>query len=112
MLVLAIYYKLLIGPSYLQVVGNENDDAQTELLKDIGMEIIAKCDCLPLAVKVMGGFLQQKTAKRRDWENILNDWSVSQMPQDLNNAIYLSYEDLHPCLKPCFLHFSLLPKST
>jgi hypothetical protein len=112
MLVLAIYYKLLIGPSYLQVVGNENDDAQTELLKDIGMEIIAKCDCLPLAVKVMGGLLQQKTAKRRDWENILNDWSVSQMPQDLNNAIYLSYEDLHPCLKPCFLHFSLLPKST
>jgi hypothetical protein len=97
----------------LQVVGNGNDEAQIELLKDIGMEIITKCDCLPLAVKVIGGLLRQKTARRREWENVLNDsiWSVSQMPEELNYAIYLSYEDLSPSLKPCFLHYSLLPKS-
>ncbi|KAG2560397.1 hypothetical protein PVAP13_8KG061184 [Panicum virgatum] len=97
-----------------KVVGNQNDEAQIELLKDIGMEIITKCDCLPLAVKVMGGLLRQKTARRRDWENVLNDsiWSVSQMHEELNYAIYLSYEGLHPCLKPCFLYYSLIPKST
>jgi len=96
-----------------QVVGNENEEAQMELLKDIGMEIIEKCDCLPLAVKVMGGLLRQKRTCRRDWENFRKDsiWSVSQMPEELNNAIYLSYEDLSPSLKPCFLHYSLLPKS-
>jgi len=33
------------------------------------------------------------------------------MPEELNYAIYLSYEDLSPSLKPCFLHYSLLPKS-
>ncbi|CAL4982304.1 unnamed protein product [Urochloa decumbens] len=94
-----------------QVIGNENDESQIEQLKDIGMEIIAKCDCLPLAVKVIGGLLRHKKTKRRDWENVLNDWirSVSQMHPEINYAVYLSYEDLHPCLKPCFLHYSLLP---
>ena len=109
-----IFYKLLIGQSYVQVVGNGNDEAQIELLKDIGMEIITKCECLPLAVKVIGGLLRQKTVKRRDWENVRNDfiWSVTQMHEELNYAIYLSYEDLSPSLKPCFLYYSLLPKST
>ncbi|CAL4989375.1 unnamed protein product [Urochloa decumbens] len=94
-----------------QVIGNENDESQIEQLKDIGMEIIAKCDCLPLAVKVIGGLLRHKKTKRRDWENVLNDWirSVSQMHPEINYAVYLSYEDLDPCLKPCFLHYSLLP---
>ncbi|KAF8762254.1 hypothetical protein HU200_009641 [Digitaria exilis] len=97
----------------IKVVGNENDQAQIELVKDIGMKIIEKCDGLPLAVKVMGGFLRQKRISRRDWEVVLNDsiWSLSQMREELNYAIYLSYEDLHPCLKSCFLHFAILPKS-
>ncbi|XP_072151643.1 putative disease resistance protein RGA3 isoform X2 [Setaria viridis] len=97
-----------------QVVGNENNEPQIDMLKDIGMGIIEKCDGLPLAVKVMGGLLRQRRARRGDWENVLNDsiWSVSQMPEELNYAIYLSYQDLHPSLKSCFLHYSLLPKST
>ncbi|CAO2141004.1 unnamed protein product, partial [Urochloa humidicola] len=97
-----------------QVVVNESDEAHIEQLKDIGMQIVEKCDCLPLAVKVTGGLLRQKNTNRRDWENVLDDsmWSTSQMPEELNNAIYLSYEDLPSCLKPCFLHYSLLPKGT
>ncbi|KAL6658414.1 hypothetical protein ACP70R_004000 [Stipagrostis hirtigluma subsp. patula] len=96
-----------------QIVGNENDEHQVDMLKDIGMRIIAKCDYLPLAVKVMGGVLRQKNTRRWDWEKVLNDslWSVSQMPEDLNYAIYLSYQDLHPILKSCFLHFARLPKN-
>ncbi|KAL6653253.1 hypothetical protein ACP70R_008831 [Stipagrostis hirtigluma subsp. patula] len=96
-----------------QIVGNENDQHQVRELKDIGMRIIAKCDCLPLAVKVMGGVLRQKNIRRWEWEKVLNDsiWSVSQMPEDLNYAIYLSYQDLRPTLKSCFLHFARLPKS-
>ena len=98
----------------LQVVGDENDEHKIDMLKDIGMGIIDKCDGLPLAVKVMGGLLCQKRARRSDWENVLNDsvWSVSQMPEELNSAIYLSYQHLQPSLKACFLHYSLLPKGT
>ncbi|TVU26665.1 hypothetical protein EJB05_29220, partial [Eragrostis curvula] len=96
-----------------QVVRNVNDESQVEMLKDIGMGIIAKCDGLPLAVKVMGGVLLQKNRRRSDWETVLKDslWSVSQMPEELNSAVYLSYQDLDHPLKPCFLYFSLLPKS-
>ncbi|KAL6658409.1 hypothetical protein ACP70R_003995 [Stipagrostis hirtigluma subsp. patula] len=94
-----------------QIIGNENNH-QVDMLKDIGMSIIAKCGCLPLAVKVMGGLLRQKKTRKGEWENVLKDsiWSVSEMPEELNHAIYLSYQDLKPSLKPCFLHFSLLPK--
>ncbi|CAD6343901.1 unnamed protein product [Miscanthus lutarioriparius] len=98
-----------------QVVGNENNDEQkVDTLKDIGMSIIAECDGLPLAVKVIGGLLRQKRTRRSDWTKVLNDstWSVSQMPEELNYAVYLSYQDLNPELKSCFLHYALLPKNT
>ncbi|XP_066336757.1 putative disease resistance protein RGA1 [Miscanthus floridulus] len=97
-----------------QVVTDVNDEPQVEILKDIGMRLVEKCDGLPLGVKVMGGLLRQKRIRRTDWQNILDDslWSVSQMPKELNYAVYLSYEDLQPCLKPCFLHCSLLPRDT
>ncbi|XP_066341033.1 disease resistance protein RGA2-like [Miscanthus floridulus] len=98
-----------------QVVGNENnDEPKVDALKDIGMSIIAECDGLPLAVKVIGGLLRQKRTRRSDWTKVLNDstWSVSQMPEELNYAVYLSYQDLNPELKSCFLHYALLPKNT
>lgn len=92
-----------------QVAGNENTMPEIDKLKSIGMGIIAKCDYLPLAVKVMGGLLRQKRKTPGDWEKVRND-TIRQMPEELNYAVYLSYEDLHPSLKQCFLHFSLLPK--
>ncbi|KAM0825863.1 hypothetical protein ACQ4PT_069252 [Festuca glaucescens] len=96
-----------------QVVSVEADGPEVELLRDIGMQILAKCDGLPLAVKVLGGLLCQKEKQRHDWELVLNDsiWSVSEMPEELNYALYLSYEDLCPCIKQCFLFWSLLPKT-
>uniref|UniRef100_A0ACD5Z8Y0 Uncharacterized protein n=1 Tax=Avena sativa TaxID=4498 RepID=A0ACD5Z8Y0_AVESA len=83
------------------------------MLKDIGLQILAKCDGLPLAVKVMGGLLCQKDKTHREWEMVLDDsiWSVSEMPEELNHAIYLSYEDLPSSIKQCFLYYSLLPKT-
>ena len=97
------------------MVGNENNDEQkVDKLKDIGMSIIAECDGLPLAVKVIGGLLCQKNIRRSDWTKVLNDstWPVSQMPEELNYAVYLSYQDLNPELQSCFLHYALLPKNT
>ncbi|KXG27853.1 putative disease resistance protein RGA4 [Sorghum bicolor] len=97
-----------------QAVRDVNDEPQVENLKDIGLILVKKCDGLPLGIKVMGGLLSRKRITRTDWQKVLDDslWSVSQMPQELNYAVYLSYEDLDPCLKPCFLHYSLLPRGT
>ncbi|XP_045085546.1 putative disease resistance protein RGA4 isoform X1 [Aegilops tauschii subsp. strangulata] len=97
----------------LQIISSENDGRDIDMLKDIGLQIIAKCDGLPLAVKVMGGLLCQKDKNRHEWEMVLADsvWSISGMPEELNHAVYLSYEDLPSTAKQCFLHFSLLPKT-
>ncbi|KAF7112009.1 hypothetical protein CFC21_111951 [Triticum aestivum] len=96
-----------------QVLSNEIDEDHISTLKDIGLKLIKKCGCLPLAVKVMGGLLRQTGGLRRDWEQVLDDsnWSTTKMPQELNHTVYLSYEHMPSYLKQCFLFYSLLPKS-
>nr|UBY07624.1 NBS-LRR disease resistance protein [Dasypyrum villosum] len=96
-----------------QIILSETDEREINMLKEIGVQIVAKCDGLPLAVKVMGGLLCQKDKKHREWEMVLDDsvWSNSGLPEELNHAVYLSYEDLSSSAKHCFLHYSLLPKT-
>ena len=43
--------------------------------------------------------------------DILDHSAWSLMSDDLNNAVFLSYEELSPPLKQCFLQCSLIPKS-
>ncbi|XP_048548096.1 putative disease resistance RPP13-like protein 1 [Triticum urartu] len=97
-----------------QVLTTEENGHEVDVLKEIGLQIVEKCDGLPLAIKVMGGLLCSKEKSRFAWEDVLNDdiWSVSPMSDELNYAIYLSYKDLPSCLKQCFLHFSLKPKKS
>jgi hypothetical protein len=81
-------------------------------LKDVGMEILKKCNGLPLAVKMVGGLLSTKYPVEREWKYVLNNpaWSVTGLPPDLDNRLYLNYEDMSPQLKQCFLYCSVFPK--
>ncbi|CAL4980117.1 unnamed protein product [Urochloa decumbens] len=96
-----------LPPQPNQVVGIDH-------LKDVGMKIIKKCGGLPLAIKVMGGLLSMRSQSELEWEAVLNHhaWSVAGLPKELDNRLYLSYEDLCPPLKQCFLYCSLFPKGT
>ena len=84
-------------------------------LKDIGMKIISKCDGLPLAIKVMGGLLSTRRLSKLEWENILKkmiEWKENGLHEELNSSVHLSYDDLSPELKQCFLYYSLFPKGS
>uniref|UniRef100_J3MWE6 NB-ARC domain-containing protein n=1 Tax=Oryza brachyantha TaxID=4533 RepID=J3MWE6_ORYBR len=87
-------------------------ESESKRLKESGMKIVEKCDGLPLAIKVVGGVLCKRSRTKNDWENILDNqvWSKTVLPDELNRAIYLSYEDLPPNLKQCFVYYSLFPK--
>jgi hypothetical protein len=78
------------------------------------MEILKRCDGLPLAIKVIGGLLSTKYPSESEWKAVLNNpaWSVHGLPQELDNRLYLSYEDLSPQMKQCFLYCALFPKGT
>ncbi|XP_078151071.1 putative disease resistance protein RGA3 [Carex rostrata] len=80
--------------------------------REIGMQIVEKCDGLPLAIKSIGGVLCAKGNSRENWQAILgsNVWSMNGLPGDVHRAIYLSYEDLPPPLKQCFILCSLFPE--
>ncbi|KAL6908012.1 hypothetical protein ACP4OV_002182 [Aristida adscensionis] len=78
-------------------------------LKDIGLQILRLCDGLPLAIKVMGGLLSTKFPNEREWKAVLESpaWSVAGLPQALDSRLYMSYADMSPQLKQCFLYCSV-----
>ncbi|KAJ1256899.1 hypothetical protein BS78_K276600 [Paspalum vaginatum] len=103
-------WSLLKKQLQLQDVGGS--EGALDQLKDIGIEIIKKCDGLPLAIKAIGGLLRTKRATKHEWEGVLHDaaWNTETTHSDLNSALRLSYEDLSPSMKQCFLYFSLIPR--
>ncbi|KAH7660016.1 P-loop containing nucleoside triphosphate hydrolase protein [Dioscorea alata] len=93
-------------------VSTNNDESDMQRMKDIGMQIIEKCDGLPVAIKAIAGVLVTKDRNKREWENVLNSdaWTITGLPEELQGALYLSYEALPSTLKQCFLYCSLQPR--
>ncbi|XP_078149921.1 putative disease resistance protein RGA3 [Carex rostrata] len=87
-------------------------DSEIHDHKEMGMQIVQKCDGLPLAIKSIGGVLCTKGNSRENWQAILRStvWSMDGLPGDVHHAIYLSYEDLPPPLKQCFIFCSIFPQ--
>ncbi|XP_039141834.1 putative disease resistance protein RGA3 [Dioscorea cayenensis subsp. rotundata] len=87
-------------------VSTNNDESDMQRMKDIGMQIIDKCDGLPVAIKAIAGVLITKGKNKREWENVLNSdaWAITGLPEELQGALYLSYEALPSALKQCFLY--------
>lgn len=92
-------------------VSREDD---IERLVKIGEEIVRKCDGLPLAIKLIGSLLARKGHNPQQWSDVLRSgiWNMKELPGKLKGAwgaLYMSYEDLPPHLKQCFLSLSLFP---
>ncbi|WVZ48882.1 hypothetical protein U9M48_000277 [Paspalum notatum var. saurae] len=81
-------------------------------LKHTGMEILKKCDGLPLTIKVVGGLLSTRYPSEHEGKVVLTKlaWPLDGRPPELDSRLYLSYEDMTPQLGQCFLYCSLIPK--
>ncbi|KAH7660097.1 P-loop containing nucleoside triphosphate hydrolase protein [Dioscorea alata] len=90
-------------------VFTNNNTQDMQRLKDIGMKIVEKCDGLPVAIKAIAGLLITKGQNKKEWESVLNSdaWTIKGLPEELQGALYLSYEALPSALKHCFLYCAL-----
>ncbi|KAL1552112.1 putative disease resistance protein [Salvia divinorum] len=81
---------------------NNTNGTRPEELESIGRQILGKCDGLPLAISVAGGLLVDAQDETR-WQEVL-DQIVSNIPENnVPNILGLSYQNLSPHLKSCFL---------
>lgn len=92
-----------------QAVGANNFDVRPDL-RDIGKSVVRRCGNLPLAVKLVGRILKQKTSLE-EWEGVLR--SDIWMQEDrwmILPALKLSFQYLPPSLKQCFAYCAIFPR--
>ncbi|XP_017602767.1 putative disease resistance RPP13-like protein 1 isoform X1 [Gossypium arboreum] len=79
--------------------------------KEIGENIVRRCNGLPLAAKAIGSLLRT-VQDHSEWEKIYESeiWDLQEDPCGLIPALRLSYRYLPPHLKRCFAYCSIFPK--
>ncbi|KAL0303015.1 UNVERIFIED_CONTAM: putative disease resistance RPP13-like protein 3 [Sesamum radiatum] len=84
---------------------NNTDGKCPEDLENIGREILRKCNGLPLAITVVGGLLVRQRQSESEWERVLKGLNshLGRSGSSVSAILELSYQDLPPQLKSCFL---------
>ncbi|KAL0402532.1 UNVERIFIED_CONTAM: putative disease resistance protein [Sesamum latifolium] len=70
-------------------------------LENVGREILEKCNGLPLAITIVAGLLVKRRQSQGEWEKVLKELGRSE--SGVLSILELSYHDLPPQLKSCFL---------
>ncbi|XP_027126591.1 putative disease resistance RPP13-like protein 3 [Coffea arabica] len=83
-------------------------------LEGVGREIARRCAGLPLAITVIGGLLLGKKKLKSEWEKVLDNFRayLSSSQSEAGAILELSYADLPPNLKLCFLYLGLFPEDS
>ncbi|KAH6838121.1 hypothetical protein C2S53_001212 [Perilla frutescens var. hirtella] len=89
------------------LVKNTGGSCQEDL-ENIGREILKRCGGLPLAIIVVGGLLVNQRQSKSKWEKVLKgmDSHLGGSKYDVSGILELSYHNLPPELKLCFLCLS------
>ncbi|KAG7585296.1 P-loop containing nucleoside triphosphate hydrolase [Arabidopsis thaliana x Arabidopsis arenosa] len=106
----------------LQLIAFPKKDASEfmvdEEMEEMGKEMIKHCGGLPLAIKVLGGFLAAKYTIH-DWKRVFEDIGSGSMGRTNlndgdNSLVYhvlsMSFEELPSYLKHCFLYLAHFPE--
>ena len=88
---------------------NIDEEKEVQNLRNIGIEIVRKCGHLPLAIKVTASALASRDLTENDWKRFLGKYvgSRSILSDEIEGALYLSYDELPHRLKQCFLYCAL-----
>ncbi|KAL2329675.1 hypothetical protein Fmac_017256 [Flemingia macrophylla] len=76
-------------------------------LESLGRSIVETCKGLPLAIVVLAGLVAKKEKSQREWKRIKDvSWHLTKV----KDILKLSYDNLPPESKPCFLYFGIYPE--
>ncbi|XP_030971472.1 putative disease resistance protein RGA3 [Quercus lobata] len=89
---------------------DENIDRHKDL-EPLGRELANKCHGLPLAAKLIGGYMCNKRRKEQ-WEKVLENslWDLEDVEKGLLGPLLLSYYELSLAEKKCFLFCAVFSK--
>ncbi|KAJ1427876.1 Virus X resistance protein-like, coiled-coil domain [Sesbania bispinosa] len=82
-----------------------------QTLESIGKKIAEKCRGVPLAIRTLGGVLQNKN-EESEWIGVLQGdfWKLCEEEDSIMPVLKLSYQNLLPQQRQCFAYCSLYPK--
>jgi disease resistance protein RPM1 len=80
----------------------------------LSMDIVRKCEGLPLAIVAIGGLLSTKEKVPLEWQKLHDslNYELECNPHltSVTNILSLSYHDLPCYLKSCYLYFGIFPE--
>ncbi|KAJ4718811.1 Disease resistance protein [Melia azedarach] len=96
---------------FRRIAFSTRSNEECEKLEEVGRKIVSKCKGLPLAAKTIGSLLRFKKTEE-EWQRILYSdlWKVEEINKNLLAPLLLSYNDLPPIIKICFLYCAVFPK--
>ncbi|XP_068329245.1 disease resistance protein RGA2-like [Pyrus communis] len=88
----------------------DGKEPENSTIKAVGMEVVRKCQGVPLAIRTIGGMLRTKHHEI-EWFNFKERKlsKISQKEDDILPTLKLSYDVLPSHLKHCFAYCSLFP---
>ncbi|KAK4838129.1 hypothetical protein QYF36_011263 [Acer negundo] len=90
---------------FLNKVRMIEDEVVNSELISLKEKILKMCGGLPSAIILLGGLLSTKGRQYDDWIRVIESASNNK-----GDILALSYQDLPPEIKPCFLYIGIFPK--
>ncbi|KAM0850337.1 hypothetical protein ACQ4PT_053179 [Festuca glaucescens] len=92
-------------PSYRRSAMRDVDE-----FEKLGRKLASKCDGMPLALTVLGGYLS-KNLNTQSWSDVLLGWPSTTNVHLMRDILARSYKDLaDPHLRSCFLYLAAFPE--